>query len=437
MSQGTCAESIEGQGKAIEDVQRHLAKHDATLSLLEPFGAEIRGLHVGELIRAGVLRHASPFAIALELAMAYVGLLVFRDQGIMNPAEQIAASELFGAGQLHSTHGEHAKAGSPEIFRLSSSAAEGIVGPGAEWHNDGSFATDVFSHAGYHIVRLPSGQASGTSFAHLGLAHDLLHEDERRLLRRMASVNSNGGAVHPLIHSHPRSMRPCLFLHLAMTGAIVHVGSADGAADGTADGAAGGAAGGVASGAAGSAPWTGLDEEEVASLLGRVGELFDDRRVAYHHSYRAGDLVVIDNWAVAHKAFPHSFDQSRGVRVVHRTTVKSREKLRTPPEWRLPETFPQSGHAPARLAPSAAGGRIAWVEGYVGLRWRACEAADLAGDRSAELVMMQTPCYADGAAHGFDDMPPWLSARRRPQLRRARVNESSASSALWMRFASA
>ena len=28
---------------------------------------------------------------------------------------------------------------------------EGIVGPGAEWHNDGSFLTDVFSHAGYHI----------------------------------------------------------------------------------------------------------------------------------------------------------------------------------------------------------------------------------------------------------------------------------------------
>ncbi len=28
---------------------------------------------------------------------------------------------------------------------------EGIVGPGAEWHNDGSFLPDVFSHAGYHI----------------------------------------------------------------------------------------------------------------------------------------------------------------------------------------------------------------------------------------------------------------------------------------------
>lgn len=35
----------------------------------------------------------------------------------------------------------------------------------------------------------------GTSFAHLALAHDLLGEHEQRLLRSMASVNSNGGGT--------------------------------------------------------------------------------------------------------------------------------------------------------------------------------------------------------------------------------------------------
>lgn len=88
--------------------------------------------------------------------MAHVGVLVFRGQGLLSPSEQIAASALFGAGKLHSTHGEHAKAGSEHIFRLSSTSSEGIVGPGAEWHCDGSFLEDVFSHAGYHIVQLPN-----------------------------------------------------------------------------------------------------------------------------------------------------------------------------------------------------------------------------------------------------------------------------------------
>ena len=92
------------QAQALNDAKRLLAQHGANISLLQPFGAEVRGLRVAELVRAGRLRHSSQFAAALERLMAHVGLLVFREQGIMSAAEQIAASTLFGAGQLHSTH---------------------------------------------------------------------------------------------------------------------------------------------------------------------------------------------------------------------------------------------------------------------------------------------------------------------------------------------
>ena len=274
------------QAKALRDVEAYLSEHSANITLLEPFGAEVRGLNLAAAMRSGILRHGGRFARSMEGLMSHVGVLVFREQAVMAPSEQVAASKLFGAGELHSTHGEHAKAGSADIFRLSSSSTEGIVGPGAEWHNDGSFATDVFSHAAYHIVKLPSDVATvaGTSFAHLGRAHDLLDDKERRLLRRMVSVNSNGGAVHPIIHEHPLSLRPSLFLHLAMTGAVVHVG---GGGDDEYD--------------ASTAQWVALDEEEVASLLTRVSALFSDPHAVYHHAYRAGDLVLIDNWAVAHR----------------------------------------------------------------------------------------------------------------------------------------
>ena len=276
----SCADRLT---EALQDVESHLSNFSGSrVSLLEPFGAEIHGLHLATLVRAGSsgVRHGSPFAAALERLMAHAGLLVFRAQGVMSASEQVDASRLFGAGEMHSTHGEHPKAGSEHIFRLSSSSEEGIVGPGAEWHNDGSFASDVFSHAGYHIVQLPSaGPPAGTSFAHLGVAHDLLEPDERRLLRRMASVNSNGGTVHPLIHAHPLSERPSLFLHLAMTGAIVHVGEVGGDADGAQAHAQDGAHEELPA-------WTALDEEEVAALLARVSGLLSDGRVAYHHAYR-------------------------------------------------------------------------------------------------------------------------------------------------------
>jgi hypothetical protein len=37
--------------------------------------------------------------------------------------------------------------------------------------------------------------------------HDLFPVAEQRLLRAMANVTSNGGVVHPLVHTHPISGR--------------------------------------------------------------------------------------------------------------------------------------------------------------------------------------------------------------------------------------
>ena len=250
-------------------------------------------------------------------------------------------------------------------------------GPGAEWHNDGSFAPDVFSHAGYHIVAIPEDSDAGTSFAHLGIVHDLFSDDERKLLRRMASVNSNGGVVHPLLYSHPISHRHTAFLHLAMTGAVVHVGD--------------------------NGERTALTAVEMQSLFRRFHELCE--QASLHHTYAPGDLIIIDNWAVAHRAREGSFDANRGLRVVHRTTVKGLHVLSPPPDLQLPAEFPQVGYGgngispfPPRVFGSSAARQPVWVEGYVGFRWRPCVAADFLGTRPRAYVLMQTPCYdpADG-----------------------------------------
>ena len=92
------------------------------------------------------------------------------------------------------------------------------VGP--EWHNDGSFCRNVFGHVVYHIIKAPEGPGN-TQFAHLGKAFDLLPPDKQQHCRQCASVNSNGGVVHPLVHDHPISGRRSLYLHLGMTGAMI------------------------------------------------------------------------------------------------------------------------------------------------------------------------------------------------------------------------
>ena len=114
-------------------------------------------------------------------------------------------------------HGVHPESPCRDVFRLSNDPDHGFNSVGPEWHNDGSFCRDVFGHVVYHIVKAPDG-AGDTQFAHLGNAFDQLSGAVQDRLKRCASVNSNGGAVHSLAKAHPVSGRPSLYLHMGMTG---------------------------------------------------------------------------------------------------------------------------------------------------------------------------------------------------------------------------
>ena len=109
---------------------------------------------------------------------------------------------------------------------------------------------------------------------------------------------------------------------------------------------------------------------------------------------------MIDNWAVTHRPREGSFDGTRGLRMKHRTTVKSMQLLPPPPELSLPLKLPHvcyggDGKCPF---PASKGRKPVWVEGYVGLSWRPCNPEDFLGTRPHAYVLMQTPCY-DAAAN--------------------------------------
>jgi len=78
-------------------------------------------------------------------------------------------------------------------------------------------AAGVFSHVLFHAQAVPR-VGGGTEMSHLAAAFDALPAAQREAWSRLATVNAYSGAVHPLVHLHPRTGRRTLFVHLGQTG---------------------------------------------------------------------------------------------------------------------------------------------------------------------------------------------------------------------------
>jgi taurine dioxygenase len=178
---------------------------------LEPIGARVSGIDL-----TSRQAPAPDLVDALEREMADRGFLVFRNERPLDVDDFLRASCWWGGKALHSTHGVHpaTPGGNPHIFRLSNDQAHGIPGVGPQWHNDGSFNADTFSHSGYHIIR-PAEKGGGTWFAHQAMAHDALPAELKARWGRLSSVNSASGVVHPMVHAPP-GIGPQM--HLAASG---------------------------------------------------------------------------------------------------------------------------------------------------------------------------------------------------------------------------
>jgi taurine dioxygenase len=230
----------------------------------------------------------------------------------------------------------------------------------------------VFSHVGYHIIKVPEN-GGGTYFSHLGAAFDSLPNDKQQYWERLVSVNSDGGVIHPVVHTHPISGRKGVYLHLGMTGAIIEFtlnpnpsaspnlrlleddemrtffNEYNSLLNGNLSGVS------EATGAGASTTSTAKPEMKTDTAAG-------DFSVGYE--YEEGDFVVIDNLAVAHKAMPtaHNSAKEQGLRILHRTTVKGMKDLDPQaPLNGLPSHLNVNGPNPF--------GRGVWIGDGIGYRW--------------------------------------------------------------------
>lgn len=316
---------------------------------LEPLGTEIHGADVRSRLPESVIK-------ALEVEMAQRGFIVFKHQTELSANELVRVSKWWGAGEIHSTHGVHPATPdrNRDIFRCSNDQQYGILGVGPQWHNDGSFEAAIFSHSAYYMARAPE-HGGGTHFAHQGAAFDALPEAKQAFWERLVSVNSASGVSHPLVHKHPISGRKSVWLHLGMTGAVIERLPEDGLPIDE-----------LQRQPASTEQFRLLNAEELKQVFNDYNDLLNasfEQGFGIRYDYDTGDLLYIDNWAVAHRAAPeaHMSAQTQGLRIMDRVTVKAKQNLA--PHFGLPQHINIA-------APHPFNRDGVWEAGGVGFRWK-------------------------------------------------------------------
>ncbi|XKF16564.1 TauD/TfdA family dioxygenase [Halomonas sp. BLK-85] len=326
-----------------------LEQHGLEATELEPLGIEIRGADVRSALPEKVIR-------ALEVEMAQRGFIVFKHQTELSSNELVEASKWWGAGEIHSTHGVHPATPdmNRDIFRCSNDDRYGILGVGPQWHNDGSFEAAIFSHSAYYMARAPE-HGGGTHFAHQGAAFDALPEDKQAYWERLVSVNSASGVSHPVVHTHPLSGRKSVWLHLGMTGAVIERLPEDDVPIEE-----------LQQQPADVARMRLLNADEIKQLFNDYNDLLNasfDKGYGIRYHYDTGDLLYVDNWALAHRAAPeaHMSAEQQGLRIMDRVTVKAKQNLA--PHFGLPQHINLGGPHPFNHDGI-------WQAGGIGFRWK-------------------------------------------------------------------
>lgn len=260
-----------------------------------PVGAEVRGVDLAQPL------DAATFA-AIRAAFDRYSVLYFRKQQI-TPEQQIDFSERFGELELM-MFSHFTLPNQPKVLQITNIQKDGkyigIHDAGREWHADSTYvsnpSTASFLYA--HEVPMQDGQTLGdTLFVPAWGLFEEFDTDRQQLLAGMRSVHRMDArlvkpgvtppqAIHPVVITHPRTGRKCIFVNEGRTVNFV-----------------------------------GLDAAESKVLLQNLLDALKAPHRMYRHRWQVGDLLMWDNIAVQHQA-SHDYSWPTHRRLMHRTTVK-------------------------------------------------------------------------------------------------------------------
>ena len=266
---------------------------------MDILGAEVHGVQLNSNLGRDT-------AEQLRAALDLHGLLVFRDQQLQ-PEHHLAIAGMLGDVFPLPARFQHEKSPARDILRMSNDISEGFTGVGTTgWHIDGASYETPFTCALMHIVHVPKCSAP-TLFLPLRPLADYILERRPEWARLSARVGKgeNGLGWHPLLFAHPRTGHPSVIL-----GKLSAFAWSRGAAREEA-----------------------ATAEETAATLDELNghvERFS-AGATYRHEWSAGDLVVVDNLAIAHLAAPETQQprETAGLRVLHCVVVAGVQPLRS------------------------------------------------------------------------------------------------------------
>ena len=250
-------------------------------------GAEVTGVDLAAPLD-GPTREALNRALADHLA------LVLREQSL-TPAQYLAAASAFGPpmAQHYSQHNM------PDFPLIGLIWHRNGQQPAEQWHTDHTNREHPPAATILHGVEVPTA-GGGTSVASMRAAYLALPVEERRRLEALTTFNGLDGHVdtrpedrekygrpieHPMVRTHPVHGSRAVYFHISKA---THV--------------------------------SGMTPEASRAYLRDLLDRMIRPEIVYHHAWRKGDVLVIDNRATMHRAHG-DYDRSQS-RVLWRIIVE-------------------------------------------------------------------------------------------------------------------
>lgn len=207
-------------------------------------------------------------------------VLVFPEQSL-TPTQYLAAAAAFGP-PMRQHYSQHPMPGFPDIGMVRHQDGQRAA---ETWHTDHTYRERPPAATMLYGAEIPSA-GGGTSIADMRAAYWALTEAERSHLATLRTVNRLDGertdaptedlapVIHPMVRTHPVSRERAVYFHPSKTTLI-----------------------------------EGMTPAASQAYLADLVERMIQPEIVYHHSWRKGDVLVIDDRATmqrAHDDYDHS-----------------------------------------------------------------------------------------------------------------------------------
>jgi taurine dioxygenase len=262
---------------------------ELTITPLHPsLGAEVSGIDLARPTGPDT-RDALSHALAEHLA------LVFHDQSL-TPPQYLQAAAVFGP-PMRQHYSQHNMKDYPDIGLVWHRNGQR---PAERWHTDHTNRERPPAATMLYGLEIPTA-GGGTSVANMRAAYAALPEAERARLDTLRTVNSLDEArsdtraediekyskpiIHPMVRTHPVHGSRAVYFHITKTVNI-----------------------------------EGMSPQASRAYLNDLLERMIKPEIVYHHGWRKGDVLVIDDRATMHRAHG-DYDRSQS-RVLWRIIVE-------------------------------------------------------------------------------------------------------------------